>query len=133
MFEIRILGHFIALKCAWILDMSSVQFQTVLASKIQTMMSLDSEYSRCPKSGHPVFGVFEKRPVVKPSGFQTTSDNRTVMSGYRTFGWLTLQRPVIERSIQRPITGHNCPVFRHFKPKTGSVIERCPITGRSVD
>ena len=45
-----------------------------------------ANYSRCPKSGRSVFGVFEKRPVVKPSGF-------------RTFGSLTLQPPVIGRSV----------------------------------
>ena len=38
-------------------------------------------YSKRPKSGRPAFGVFEKCPVPKPSG-------------YRTVGSLTLKRSV---------------------------------------
>ena len=35
---------------------------------------------------NPDFGVFENRPVAKRSRFQTVSDNRRLLSGYRTFG-----------------------------------------------
>ena len=48
-------------------------------------------YSRCPKTGRPDFGVFEKCPVVKSSRFQTLSEIGTILSGFRTFGWLTLK------------------------------------------
>ena len=42
------------------------------------------KYSKSPKTGRPDFGIFEKHPVVKLSGFQTTSGNQTILSGYRT-------------------------------------------------
>ena len=54
-------------------------------------IDVSQEYSDAPKSGRPVFGVFENCPVPNPSGYRTMSDNRTVMSGYWTFGLLTLQ------------------------------------------
>ena len=39
-------------------------------------------YSKRQKTGRPVFGAFQNGLVVKPSGYRTTSDNRTYMSGY---------------------------------------------------
>ena len=69
------------------------------------------------KSRRPIFGVFENRPVVKSSRFQTMSDNRTVMSGYWTFGSLTLQPPVIGRSIMCLKSRHKRPDFRRSNPK----------------
>ena len=37
-----------------------------------------SIYSKRPKTGRPVFGVFENRLVPKRFGYRTTSDNRTI-------------------------------------------------------
>ena len=44
------------------------------------------EYSGCPKTGRPVFGFFEKRPVDKPPVIGLSSDNRTNLSGFQTSG-----------------------------------------------
>ena len=62
-------------------------------SPLELMLLSDTVlYNERPKTGRPAFGIFENRPVPKRSGFQTLSDNRTLMSGYRTFGPFTLQR-----------------------------------------
>ena len=60
------------------------------------------DYRRRPKTGRPVFGVFEKRPVVKHSGFQTLSTNRTKTSGYRTSGSFQSHPPAIGRPVPIP-------------------------------
>ena len=52
-----------------------------------------------PKSGRPVFGIFETCPVVKLSGFQTLSEIRTILSGYRTSGSFQSQPPAIGRPV----------------------------------
>ena len=41
-------------------------------------------YSRCLKSGHPKFCIFETCPIVKTSGFQTLSEIRTFSSRFQT-------------------------------------------------
>ena len=59
----------------------------------------DTTYSDAPKSGRPVFGAFDLCPVCESSGFQTTSDNRTILSGYRTSGCFQFQPPVIGHPV----------------------------------
>ena len=61
------------------------------------------EYSKRPKTGRPVFGAFDLCPVCESSGFQTTSDNQTLSSGYRTSGQLTLHasnRTILNRTSE---------------------------------
>ena len=57
-------------------------------------------YSERPKSGRPDFGVFEKCLVVKSSGFQTTSGNRTILSRYRTSGSNCIQP---DNQVPKPV------------------------------
>ena len=40
-------------------------------------------YSKHPKTGRPVFGFFEKRPVDKPPVIGLSSEIRTISSGFR--------------------------------------------------
>ena len=56
----------------------------MMNQKISNIFSIN--YSKRPKTGRPVFGVFKKRPVPKRFGFRTMSENRTFMSGFWTFG-----------------------------------------------
>ena len=44
------------------------------------------KYSKRPKTEGLVFGAFRNGSVAKRFGFQTTSENRTIWFGYRTFG-----------------------------------------------
>ena len=69
---------------------------------------------------------FPNRPVVwNPDSYVWLSDVRSIhvtMSGFRMSE---------SQSTKRPITGHNWPDFKHFKPKTGSKCLKCLKTGRS--
>ena len=50
--------------------------------------------SKRSESKRSDFGAFKSHSVVKLFGFGTTFDNQTISFGFRTFGWLTLQRSV---------------------------------------
>ena len=54
-----------------------------------------SIYSRCSKSGRPDFGVFRSCPVPKRPDFRSSSEIRTLLSGYRTSGSFQFVCPVI--------------------------------------
>ena len=62
------------------------------------MIQTSEKYSQRPKTGRPDFGVFEKRPVLNSSGFQTLSEIRTFSSGYRTSGSIALYEPDVRLS-----------------------------------
>ena len=67
-----------------------------------------SDYSRRPKSGHPDFSVFGKRPVAEHVRFLNVRSIHVTMSGFRM---------PESQSTDRSKSGHNRPDFRRFRPK----------------
>ena len=65
---------------------------------LHILVKLDIKYSGCPKTGRPVFGFFEKRPVDKPPVIGLSSDNRTNLSGFQTSGSNALYEPDVRYS-----------------------------------
>ena len=57
-------------------------------------------YSQRPKTGRPDFGVLESCQVPKRPDFRHSSEIRTILSGYRTSGWIQFVCPVIGRPVQ---------------------------------
>ena len=55
-------------------------------------------YSNDPKTGRPVFGFLGSCPVVESSGFQITSEIRTILSGFQTSGSNALYEPDVRFS-----------------------------------
>ena len=88
------------------------------------------KYSERSKSGRPDFSVFEKRPVVNPSGFQTTSEIQMISSSYRTSGPFTSQRP----DFECPVPNRPKPVWNRFQTgfglKTGTKTGSKPVWNR---
>ena len=94
------------------------------------------------KSGRPDFGVFESCPVVKSSGFQTTSESRTVWEpeAFRkrrnpdvlfsdVYCTVTVRNPDVRISaLSKTLRFVICPAFRHCL-LTG---QYCPVIGRPV-
>ena len=62
---------------------------------------LKCNYSKRPKTERSVFGAFIYRSVVESFGFQTTSENRTISFGYRTFGSILYLQPNVRFIFQR--------------------------------
>ena len=60
----------------------------------------NSNYSQRPKTGCPDFGIFESCLVPKRPDFRCWSEIRTILSGYRTSGWIQFVCPVIARPVQ---------------------------------
>ena len=100
---------FIHLKTVWFFNNSDFRHCLKFEQKLQFsdictyLVRFCLKYSRCPKTGCPVWQTgrkyvrilnrpdFRRPGCSKSSGFQTSdwyqsSDNRTILSGFRTFG-----------------------------------------------
>ena len=91
-------------------------------------------YSNAPKSGRPDFGAFRSCPVLKRPDFERSFDNRTILSGFRTFGQLYRQtgsKPVLNRfgTGSEPYCRYNCPNVRN--PDVISGFQTTPIARMS--
>ena len=121
-----------------------VRFLNTEVSEIQTKVykRLKSEYSRRPKSGHPVFGAFHFCPVAKHVRF-SKSGHKCPDFERPNCNYIGVQLSDIQFQLLK--SGQICPVFRRSRPKpvlnrfqTGFGLEHlktghiCPVIGRSV-
>ena len=97
--------------------------QGVVGQQVDAVTTyLKKLYGKRPKTGHPVFGVFENPPVPKLSGFQTLSTNRTKTSGYRTSGsylYTASNRTLYKPDVRNPDITSGFRTFGQLYLQTG--------------